>query len=79
MKKWIVLILLILTGCQNPQYAALVAKTPKEVKALKGTPTAIINENGHEMWTYKRQGCVEIIFFDDQKRVADFYKKGSCG
>jgi len=79
MKGFVTLIsLIILLGCQSPQYDALVAKTPKEVRALKGRPTTIIREQDHEMWTYRRHNCTEIVFFDKEKRVADFYEKGSC-
>ncbi len=79
MKNFIVMIsLVVLAGCQSPRYDALVAKTPKEVRALKGRPTTIIQEKNYEMWTYKKDDCTEVVFFDAEKHVADFYEKGSC-
>ena len=77
-KKYLLSLSLFLSACVNPNFQAIEGKQSPDVRAIKGDPVSVIKENGHEMWTYKKGSCTQIVFFDQSGAAADWNEMGDC-
>lgn len=78
MKKCLICLCLFLTACINPTFRRIEGKSQEDVREIKGDPVTIFKEKDHEMWTYRQEGCTQIVFFDTEKRASDFHEFGAC-
>ena len=80
MKKYLFLLgfIFFLSACTNPNFQRIEGKQGPDVRSIQGEPTSVIKENGHEMWTYKKSGCTQIVFFDNSGAAAAWHEIGNC-
>lgn len=78
MKKAIILCCLCLMACTNSKLREFAGKTKDEMRTEKGAPSCVVRDNGHEMWTYRKGSCREMIFFGDEETVVDLHELGEC-
>ncbi len=92
MKKGIIILMLLcLTGCSarkdvfmgKPHMAvhqenALKGRSMYSVRKFFGEPLSIRKEAPHQLWTYRQNDCVSLIYFDDDNRVSYAEVRGSC-
>ena len=80
MKKIIILTLFLVSGCtlKLDQISCLSGQGKDFVLSKMGKPTVIRTEFPNQLWTYQKQGCSILVFFDQSETVqfTDFY--GSC-
>ena len=76
--KLILILCLCLVGCANTKLQSIKGKGSTELESIKGMPVTKVRENGHEMWTYRGEGCTEIVFFNALGQVSDLKELGEC-
>lgn len=77
-KIYLICLCLFVTACVSPAFRPIQGKDPETVRAIKGEPSSILREQNYEMWTYRRSGCTEVVFFDNKGQAASWYEMGIC-
>lgn len=83
---------LLLCGCQVPENAfflspnqtpvveknELVGRSAGEVVKELGSPRTVLTEAPHKVWTYRKDQCVTLVFFDESEKVCFAEERGEC-
>ena len=75
---YILFFCLLLAGCVNTFFNSLQGKSTQDVQEQMGQPTTILTENNHQLWTYRSEGCIQMVFFGLAGQVEDHYSFGDC-
>lgn len=94
MKKQYIVIgaLLLLCGCAQPknqlafspnqtpvmEKRELIGRSAGEVIETFGTPRTVLTEKPHQVWTYRKDQCVTLVYFDESERVCFAEERGAC-
>ena len=79
MSKIIIIVMsLYIVACTNFHLTSLPARTEGGVRSVMGEPVSILRENNRQMWTYRKNDCTQMVFFDDTNTVVDWYDIGNC-
>ncbi len=60
------------------QENALKGRSMKSIRKFFGEPLSIRTEAPHQLWTYRQNDCVSLIYFDDDNRVSYAEARGTC-
>lgn len=85
---FVVLCALGLTGCAGSAPASktpvvqkvsyLQGKSVKQVKRTMGKPEIIRTESPNQMWSYYKNGCTTLVFFNADGVVGHAESRGVC-
>ena len=82
MKKFYLVLFLLLSGCANfflpANLAELNGATKEKVLSKLGKPTIARNEGTHQIYTYYQNGCSVLIFLDNNETVRHIDQRGEC-
>lgn len=93
MKKYIIMIagLLCLAACSSrpksfegvrhpdpKPVSALVGQTRNQIHKAFGKPNVTRVEEGHALWTYRKDTCSTLIYFDSKGIVKHAEMRGVC-
>ena len=56
----------------------LVGRSAGEVVEELGTPRTVLKEAPHQVWTYRKDQCVTLVFFDESEKVCFAEERGVC-
>ena len=94
MKKYVIIssAFLLLCGCAQPknqlQFSPnqtpvmekrdLIGRSAGEVIETFGTPRTVLTEKPHQVWTYRKNQCITLVYFDESERVCFAEERGTC-
>ena len=82
MKKIYLLLFLCLSACSGiltPDFLLeLKGQDTQKVLSKMGKPDAVRWESKAQMWSYWKNGCSSLIFFDENGVVQHVEQRGSC-
>ncbi len=80
MKKLLILAFLLASGCtlKLEQISCLSGQNKDFVLSKMGNPTIIRTETPNQLWTYQKQNCSILVFFDQTETVQFIDFTGSC-
>ncbi len=56
----------------------LVGRSAGEVVEEMGEPRTVLKEAPHQVWTYRKDQCVTLVFFDESEKVCFAEERGAC-
>jgi len=78
MKKGIVCLCFVLTGCSNAVLGPLYNQSEEDVKSAWGQPSAVTIQNNRQMWAYKQGECTKFVFFNEKGIAKEGQETGVC-
>ena len=93
MKKIILFIpFLMLMGCSTVEHEfsssqekmavsskkGLVGRSAGDILDELGQPRTILTEAPHQVWTYRNNECVTLVYFDEKNEVCFAEERGKC-
>lgn len=87
-----VAIFLLLCGCAQPknqlafspnqtpvfEKKELIGRSAGEVIETFGTPRTVLTEKPHQVWTYRKNQCITLVYFDESEKVCFAEERGAC-
>ena len=80
MKRILFLLFFILSGCTFYPHSAsdLIGLTDYQITRRFKEPTVIRTEGTYQLWSYRKNNCTTLLYFDETKTVQFVDFSGDC-